>query len=102
MDKSPGKSSVGKEYTIAEAFRYRNTDNQYAIATFVLNVHITDGRAGAILSSIEYDDPTGLINEELRMNNEEFSNDIYDLSGRKVKNLHPGLYIVGGKKVLVK
>jgi hypothetical protein len=106
----PGKSSVGKEYTIAEAFRYRNTDNQYAIATFVLNVHITDGRAGAILSSIEYDDPTGLINEELRMNNEEFSDDIYDLSGRKLKNLktqelknlHPGLYIVGGKKVLVK
>ena len=47
---------------------------------------------------------------KLLTNNEEFSNDIYDLSGRKLKNLktqelknlHPGLYIVGGKKVLVK
>lgn len=107
----PGKCKNGNNYTIAEAFRYRSEGNKYATATFVFNIHITDSRAGAVLSSIEYDDPTtGLINEELRMNNEEFSNDIYDLSGRKLKNLktqelknlYPGLYIVGGKKVLVK
>ena len=58
---------------------------------------------------------SGLLNEVIDysrfgQSSEEFSNDIYDLSGRKLKNLktqelknlRPGLYIVNGTKVYIK
>ena len=47
------------------------------------------------------DDPTG-INEELRMKNEESS--IYNLAGQRLDNsqLKRGIYIIGGKKVMIK
>ncbi len=71
------------------------------------------------LNFVLEDETTGLLNEKFRMNNEESSNDIYDLSGRKLSvnksgtitshstlhtshSLRPGLYIVNGKIVLIK
>ena len=46
---------------------------------------------------------TTSINEELRMKNEEFATaPVYDLQGRRVAQPAKGLYIVNGKKVIIK
>ena len=46
---------------------------------------------------------TTSINEELRMKNEEFATaPVYDLQGRRVAQPAKGLYIVNGKKVVIK
>ena len=48
------------------------------------------------------DDATGM-NEEIKMKNEESDGAIYDLSGKLVNGKLPkGIYIKGGKKVLIK
>ena len=52
-------------------------------------------------SSYVNDDPTG-INEELRMKNEESSDLLFNLSGQRVNKMQKGIYIVGGKKVMIK
>jgi hypothetical protein len=44
------------------------------------------------------DTPTGVENVEIRNGKEE----IYDLTGRRVNALERGIYITGGKKILVK
>ena len=66
-----------------------------------------------------YNDVDGLVNEELRVKNEESVNEIYDLTGRKITchlspipssfggvgggpHLKKGIYIVNGRKVLVR
>ena len=53
--------------------------------------------------SLDFDDneTTGL-SEELRMKNEESAAAWYDLQGRKVAQPTKGLYIVNGKKVVIK
>ncbi len=46
---------------------------------------------------------TTSINEELRIKNEEFATaPVYDLQGRRVAQPAKGLYIVNGKKVVIK
>ena len=49
-----------------------------------------------------FDGETTGLSEELRMKNEESAAAWYDLQGRKVANPTKGLYIVNGKKVIVK
>ncbi len=58
---------------------------------------------GARSLTIVFGDNATSVNEELRMKNEE-SGDWYDLSGRKLqgKPSRKGLYILNGKKVVVK
>ena len=34
--------------------------------------------------------------------NVDFNQPVYDLSGRRVKNAQKGIYIIGGKKVILK
>ena len=46
------------------------------------------------------DDEDGLVNEELRVKNEESSTAIYNLAGQRISKLQKGINIVGGKKVL--
>ncbi len=52
---------------------------------------------------ISFDEMTTSLDEELRVENEEFATApvYYDLSGRRVENPTQGIYIVNGKKVLV-
>lgn len=51
-----------------------------------------------------FDEMTTSLDEELRVENEEFATApvYYDLSGRRVENPTKGIYIVNGKKVVVK
>lgn len=48
------------------------------------------------------DETTSISDATLLMNNEEINGEVYDLQGRKVDNPVKGLYIVNGKKVLIK
>ncbi len=60
-------------------------------------------QAAARLFIVTEDDATP-INEELRVKNEESAGAVFDLSGRKVANgkLPNGVYIVNGKKIVIK
>jgi hypothetical protein len=46
-----------------------------------------------------YTTETGIDNSEFRIQNSEF---IYDLTGRRVEKMKKGIYIVDGKKVVIK
>ena len=46
------------------------------------------------------DEEDGIINEELRVKNEESANVIYNLAGQRISRLQKGINIIGGKKVL--
>ena len=62
---------------------------------------IYDGAAGA-RDYFLFDETTS-ISEELRVKSEEIATaPVYDLQGRRVKNAAKGVYIVNGKKVVVK
>lgn len=52
--------------------------------------------------SFVFDDTTTSINEELSVKNEESATAIYNLSGQRVAQPQKGLYIMNGKKVIVK
>ena len=49
-----------------------------------------------------FEDETTGISEECRVKSEEFATAIYDLQGRKVSQPKKGLYIMDGKKVMIK
>ena len=42
------------------------------------------------------------ISDAVRLNNNEKNNNVYDLQGRKVANPKKGLYIVNGKKIIIR
>jgi hypothetical protein len=50
---------------------------------------------------IGFDEATG-INSATLTNSEKVNNEVYDLQGRRVQNPTKGLYIVSGKKVVIK
>ena len=52
--------------------------------------------------SFVFEGETTGISEECRVKSEEFSTAIYDLQGRKVSQPKKGLYIMDGKKVMIK
>ena len=64
-----------------------------------LNVPTSEGNAPALTIRFEGDGSTGIENSELKIQNSEF---IYDLMGRRVLNPTKGVYVVGGKKVIIK
>jgi hypothetical protein len=64
-----------------------------------LNVPTSEGNAPALTIRFEGDGSTGIDNSELTIQNSEF---IYDLMGRRVLNPTKGVYVVGGKKVIIK
>ena len=55
--------------------------------------------AGVNALRISFGGSTGIENSELRIENSEF---IYDLQGRRVEKMEKGIYIVNGKKVVIK
>ena len=56
---------------------------------------------GATIEFID-EDGTTTINEHELNESHELSGEIYDLQGRKVANPSKGLYIVNGKKIVIK
>ena len=62
---------------------------------------VYDGAAGA-RDYFLFDETTS-ISEELRVKSEEIATaPVYDLQGRRVKNAAKGVYIVNGRKVVIK
>ncbi|MBQ8968447.1 MAG: DUF4859 domain-containing protein [Bacteroidaceae bacterium] len=91
----PGKVKAGQTYNIGQALVY-NDGTQTATAYFRFRVHITDGQAGAELAektNVIADIPTAA---------PAGSHATYDLSGRRVQRSTAGLYIIDGKKVVVR
>ena len=62
---------------------------------------VPDIQAANVQGFVFGDETTGL-SEELRVKSEEFAPVVYDLQGRRVAQTAKGLYIVNGKKVIIK
>jgi hypothetical protein len=76
---------------------YKNTyEFTVGANTAYLPASVAEGRA--FIGFADEPEATG-INEVKTM---KASNDIYNLKGLKVKNAQKGLYIIGGKKVVMK
>ena len=80
--------------------------NIYMVATGTNNAKLLSVNSFQFLSPSVIDCLKPIKNEEIRM-----KNDVYDLNGRRIQNCHPstlncqlkkGIYIVGGKKILIK
>jgi len=95
----PGKCANGSAYTIRQALRYRKSATAYAVATFVFNVTI-GGAAQATLSGIDYTVPTSIMTTEAEAQPAPVR--IFDLQGRRLTELQPGINIVNGRKVVVR
>ena len=98
----PGKLSVGQDYTIGQALRYRQTSNQEATARFVFHIHITDGQYGAQLLSYEYTDPGTLSVQNFPAATDARSHPVYTLQGHRQSAAQTGIIIVDGHKLLIK
>ena len=95
----PGKVKSGSDYTIGQALRYRQAADKEALARFVFNVHITDGKVGAELSAVSYDDTTPVSAPAAATGSPDAT--VYDLLGRRVATpARHGIFIVNGKKVV--
>ena len=67
-----------------------------------LQIPTTDVPAGARMAVVFNDETTG-VSEKVKVNSEEFATaQYYNLSGQRVEKPTKGLYIVNGKKVIVK
>lgn len=75
--------------------------NSGTVATTKAYLHLGAAPSGARELSIIFDDETTGVNE-VRGQKEEVRDDFFDLQGRKVAQPTKGLYIVNGKKVIVK
>ena len=96
----PGHCKNGSTYTIAQAIRYKKSNTEEAKATFVFNVHIDSSKTCYQLTDISYVAPTAITHIQAEA---EPSDETFDLSGRRVTHTStPGIYIRGGKKVLVR
>lgn len=96
----PGRCANGKTFTIAQALKYRKTASKMATAKFVFNITIDNDNTKAALSSVEYDDPTGISDIIVEYN---VDGKIYNLKGQVVSDgdtnsLQPGIYIRNHKK----
>jgi len=98
----PGKCQNGSNYIISQAMVYKQSATKTATARFIFRVHIDASKSGAVLASVDYDDPTLGIRDAPRLNQSEIEGTtIYDLQGRRLSEPKGhGLYIINGKKVL--
>lgn len=73
------------------------------VATTKAYLHLDLDQAPSTRSlAITFDDETNGISDTLKENEEMMTDKVFDLQGRRVANPTKGLYIVGGKKVIVK
>lgn len=106
----PGKNTNGTTRTIRQALKYQKSDTESATVSFVFNIHFDASKTGAELASIEYDDDATAIEAVKALTSHDKVN-VYSLTGQLVKthvlasnattSLPQGIYIVGGKKVIV-
>ena len=74
-------------------------ENEFYNGAFKAYLELPATQGTAAFYGFDWDGTTGVENVEIRNEKSE----IYDLTGRRVENITaPGIYVVGGKKVLVK
>lgn len=108
----PGKNKNGDKRTIRQALKYRKSATESATVSFVFNIHFDASKTGAELSQIEYDADKATAVEAVKTLVGEKATNVYNLVGQKVKagvdsqksidSLPGGIYVVKGKKILVK
>ena len=106
----PGKNANGSKYTISQALVYKN-GSKTATARFIFNITI-GGDVNVTLRSIDYTDPSTVGIQNVENVSRRVKNvGVYDLSGRRISissassslsDLPKGIYIVNGRKVVVK
>ena len=100
----PGKLTAGKDYTIGQILRYKQSADKEALARFIFRVHVTgNSEYGAELASVEYTDPRTLGIEETKPQASNLKPQIiYNLQGRRLSTPQKGINIINGRKRLVK
>lgn len=86
----PGRCSNGQVYTVGQAFRYKDSNGKVGVAKLKFHIYI-----GGV--------PTGVT--DIRRDEATEPKNIYDLTGRGFGSdeaLHPGIYIINSRKILVK
>ena len=101
IGQNPGKCKKGSQYTIRQALLYRKTPSEKATAMFVFNITIADD-ASVSLKSIEYDPSTTGISSSTLQHEDASTQTIHNLQGQVVQHPSKGLYIVNGKKIVMK
>jgi hypothetical protein len=98
----PNRLTIGNDYTIGQALRYKQSADKEATARFIFRVHVTSSDYGVQLASIDYTDPRtlGIKNFTPALNESEVV--VYDLQGRKLSKPQKGINIINGHKVSVK
>ena len=89
----PGKCSNGQVYKLGQAFRYKDSNGKTGIARIIFHIYI-----GGVPTDIE-----GIHSDTMQTG--LAIKGIYDITGRirqDASHLAPGIYIVNGKKVLLK
>jgi hypothetical protein len=93
----PGRLKENDTYKIGQAICYRDANGKQVFARFWFTIHVTPDKVGAQLSSMEYEDPTGM--KAITSNSQQASKGIFTLSGQEVETItHKGVYIIDGKK----
>ncbi len=96
----PNRLKDGDTYKIGQALSYRDANGKQATARFWFTIHVGEGSTGALLNSIEYDDPTGI--QQMTFSTRQSQKGIYTLSGQRVETpTSNGIYIIDGKKTVV-
>ena len=94
----PGRMTNGKEVTIGQALRYKQSDNKEAVARFLFHIHIEDGRNEVALRSVLYEDPND-IRPVVMKDGSLIRKGVYMVNGQQVAapSQH-GIYVVDGVK----
>lgn len=101
----PNKLTAGKDYTIGQVLRYKQSADKEAMARFIFRVHVTsNSEYGAELASVEYTDPRTLgiednYNSPFIIRNSQY---ICNLQGRRLLRPQKGINIINGRKLFVK
>ena len=107
-DGSKKAVTVAEDYTTyvlavenEKAGFYRKEKGTFYVFNNKAYLDLTEAAQGVRSLAIRFegDGSTGIENSELKIQNSEF---IYDLMGRRVENPAKGVYIVGGRKVVIK
>ena len=107
-DGSKKAVTVAEDYTTyvlavenEKAGFYRKEKGTFYVFNNKAYLDLTEAAQGVRSLTIRFegDGSTGIENSEFAIQNSEF---IYDLMGRRVLNPTKGVYVVGGKKVIIK
>ncbi|MBQ8675750.1 MAG: DUF4859 domain-containing protein [Bacteroidaceae bacterium] len=87
----PGRCRNGQVYQLGQAFRYKDANGNIGVAKLIFHIYI-----GGVPTDIE-----AVTTHEGR----SVAGSVYDLTGRRFsdsRHLTPGIYIIDGRKVLIK